>query len=29
MDYIRQFGATNGYNILNREATYKYSVKAY
>ena len=29
MDYIHQFGAANGYNLLNREATHKYTVKAY
>jgi len=29
MDYIRQFGAANGYNILNGEAAYKYAIKAY
>ena len=29
MDYIRQFSAADGYNILNREAAYKYAIKAY
>ncbi|OCK92885.1 uncharacterized protein K441DRAFT_568977, partial [Cenococcum geophilum 1.58] len=29
MDYIRQFGAANGYNTSNGEAAYKYAVKAY
>ena len=29
MDYIRQFSTVNGYNLLNREAAYKYAVKAY
>ena len=29
MDYIHQFNIVNGYNILNKEAAYKYTVKAY
>ena len=29
IDYIYQFGAADGYNILNREAAYKYTVKVY
>ena len=29
INYIYQFGAANGYNLLNREAAYKYAVKAY
>ena len=30
IDYIRQFSAANSYNLLNREAAYKYyTVKAY
>ena len=29
MDYIHQFGAANGYNLLNKKAAYKYAVKAY
>ena len=29
IDYIYQFSTTNSYNLLNREAAYKYTVKAY
>ena len=29
IDYICQFGAADGYNLLNGEAAYKYAVKAY
>ena len=29
IDHIRQFGAVDGYNTLNKEAAYKYAVKAY
>ena len=29
MDHICQFSTTNGYNLSNKEAAYKYAVKAY
>ena len=29
MDYIYQFSGADGYNILNREAAHKYTIKAY
>jgi len=29
MDYIRQFGGADGYNVLNGEAAYKYTIKVY
>jgi hypothetical protein len=29
IDYIRQFGAINSYNLLNGEAAYKYAIKTY
>ena len=29
IDYIRQFGTTDSYNLLNRKAAYKYTIKAY
>ena len=29
IDYICQFNTINGYNLLNGEAAYKYTIKAY
>ena len=29
IDYIRQFSTVNSYNLLNKEAAYKYTVKVY
>jgi hypothetical protein len=29
INYIRRFGAADGYNLLNKKAAYKYTVKAY